>query len=139
LVDRSSYKTHGHLAETYPAIPESIPEARRAVGDFVARIGADERAVEAVRLATSEAVTNAVRYAYNGGDGPIHLRAAPFNGGVAITVADDGRGVRPRLDRKGLGLGLALIAQAADEVKISRRPGGGTELQITFETLSPRR
>lgn len=106
--------------------------------ELAARAGASERAIEAIRLAISEAVTNAVRYAYEGVAGPIHLCAAVSERGLTVTVADEGRGVRPHLDRQGLGLGLALIADAADRVAIAKRSGGGTELQMLFGTLSPR-
>jgi hypothetical protein len=41
--------------------------------------------------------------------------------------------VRPRLDRKGIGIGLAVIAEAADEMAIGKRPAGGTEVQMSFE------
>jgi anti-sigma regulatory factor (Ser/Thr protein kinase) len=120
-------------------VPESIPEARRAVVELAIKAGADTEAVEAIRLATSEAVTNAVLYAYDGPPGPIHLTAAAVNGSIAVTVADEGAGVRPRLDRRGIGIGLALIAQAADELAIAKRPGGGTEIQMSFSRVSSRR
>lgn len=121
------------------AVPESVPEARNAVVALAARAGVDDEAVEAIRLATSEAVTNAVLYAYDGHSGPIYVSAAACETGMAVTVADEGGGVRPRLDRKGIGFGLALIAQAADELAITKRPGGGTELQMSFGEFSPRR
>ncbi|HLJ02821.1 MAG TPA: ATP-binding protein [Solirubrobacteraceae bacterium] len=123
---------HGHLAETYPAVPESISRARTAVSALAAQAGAGADALDAVRLATSEAVTNAVLYAYGDDVGPIHISATVTDRGLSVTVADEGDGVRPRLDRKGIGIGLAVIAEAADELAISSRPAGGTELQMSF-------
>lgn len=140
MVDRSLASTASRLAETYPAVPESVAEARDAVVDLATKAGADEQSLDAIRLATSEAVTNAVLYAYHDGHpGPIHLSAAVSGDAVAVTVADEGGGVRPRLDRRGIGLGLAIIAQAANQLAISKRPGGGTELQMSFWRFSPRR
>lgn len=136
MVDRLSDTPHGHLAETYPAVPESISRARKAVSALAARVGADGEALDAVRLAISEAVTNAVLYAYSGATGPIHVRARVTDGGLSVTVADEGEGFRPRLDRKGIGIGLAVIAEAADELAIATRPAGGTELQISFRGLA---
>ena len=138
MVDRLPDAPHGHLAETYPAVPESISKARKAVSTLAAQAGADRRALDAVRLAVSEAVTNAVLYAYDGDTGPVHVRAAVTDRGLSVTVADEGDGVRPRLDRKGIGIGLAVIAEAADEVAIATRPAGGTELQMNFGALTAR-
>lgn len=120
------------LAESYPAVPESVPQARQAVVSLAAEAGASDEQVDAIRLATSEALTNAVVHAYDGGPGMVHVRAALRGEGIAITIRDDGTGPRPRLDRRGIGLGLALIAAAADEMAIATRPGGGTELKMRF-------
>lgn len=113
-------------------MPESVPRARQAIVSMVSRAGASQDAVDAIRLATSEALTNAVLHAYQGAPGMIYLRAALRAGELAVTVADDGEGLRPRVDRPGMGLGLVLIAEAADELAIVKRPAGGTELQMRF-------
>ena len=47
-----------------PAIPSSIRDARVAAGEVVTELGGSERLVDDVRLCVSEAVTNAVRHAY---------------------------------------------------------------------------
>ena len=120
------------LCESYPAVPESVPEARQAVVGLAAEGGASDEQVDAIRLATSEALTNAVLHAYDGVPGMVHVRAALGGEGIAITIRDDGTGLRPRLDRRGMGLGLALIAAAADEMAIATRAGGGTELKMRF-------
>jgi anti-sigma regulatory factor (Ser/Thr protein kinase) len=109
-----------------------VPVARCELARFAAEAGAGEEQVEAVRLAASEAVTNVVMHAYNHDDGQIHVGADVSARQLSVRVADDGAGLRPRPDRRGLGLGLALIAQASDEFDIVKRPGGGTELRICF-------
>ncbi len=125
------------MEATFPAVPESVPRARQAVVDFAAEVGATDAQVDAIRLATSEALTNAVLHAYSGAPGLIYLHAALGRAGLSVTVADDGGGLHPRLDRKGMGIGLALIAEAAAELAILKRPAGGTELQMRFP-VSPR-
>jgi hypothetical protein len=50
-----------------------------------------------------------------------------------VLIADDGTGLRPRGRHSGLGLGLALIAQLADEFEILSRSTGGTELRMQFK------
>src|SRR5579884_294012 len=122
----------GSLAESFPAVPESVPRARQAVVKLAVDAGADEEQLDAIRLAISEALTNAVLHAYAGPPGLVHVRVVQDGSGLSVTVADDGAGLRPRLDRRGMGLGLALIAEAAEELAINKRPSGGTELKMRF-------
>jgi anti-sigma regulatory factor (Ser/Thr protein kinase) len=125
------------VAATYPAVPDSVPRARRAVVDLAAEVGASPQQLEAIRLAVSEALSNAVIHAYPGAPGQVHVRAAVKAGVLSVVVADEGRGLSPKLNRRGMGLGLVLIAQAADELTIAKRSAGGTELQMRF-AVSPR-
>ena len=120
------------VAETFPAVSESVPRARQLIVALAAGAGANEQQIDAIRLATSEALTNAVVHAYAGAPGLIHVSAEVVADGLNVTVADDGRGLRPRVDRSGMGLGLALIAEAADEMAIVTRPSGGTAVQMRF-------
>lgn len=122
----------GDIAESFPAVPGSVPTARRLVVALAQEAGAGERELEAIRLATSEALTNAVVHAYAGEPGLIHVHAELDDEGLSVAVADDGRGLAPRVDRRGMGLGLALIAQAAEHLAISKRAGGGTVVQMRF-------
>lgn len=125
------------VSESYPAVPESVPRARDAVVTLAAAAGCSAQQIDAIRLATSEALTNAVLHAYRDAPGLVHVRAAGADGAFSVTVSDDGGGLHPRIDRKRVGIGLALIAEAAQEVAILKRPAGGTELQMRFG-LSPR-
>ena len=126
-------------SESYPAVPETVGEARAAVTAFAERAGASDERLEAIRLAASEAVTNAVKYAYDGhGRGSVNVSASCLEDEVWLLVADSGSGLRPRRKHPGLGLGLALIAQMADDFQIHSRGLGGTELQMRFK-LRPRR
>ena len=118
--------------QSYPATPESVPEARHDLARFAADAGAPSDRVEAVRLAASEAITNIVLHAYDRTAGEIHVDADVATGELTVHIADDGTGLRPRFDKPGLGLGLALIAQASDELDIVKRPEGGTKLRMRF-------
>ena len=126
------------LEQSYPALPDSIPAARAAIVGLAARAGATDDQVNAVRLAASEALTNAVLHAYDGAPGLVHVCVDADAESLALSVADDGAGIRPRIDGFGMGLGLALIAESTQELAILKRPGGGVELQMRF-ALSRRR
>ena len=65
-----------NLSETYESTPGCVAQARTQLADFAAQVGATPRQVEAVRLAASEAMTNAVLHAYRGGSGLIYVNAA---------------------------------------------------------------
>jgi anti-sigma regulatory factor (Ser/Thr protein kinase) len=120
-------------SESYPAIAESVPRARAAVTEFAEDVGARGETLDAIRLAASEAITNVVLHAYRqGAPGAIQINASYVEGEVWLLIADGGSGLRPRAGSPGLGLGLALMAQVADDFQIHSRGSGGTELQLRF-------
>jgi anti-sigma regulatory factor (Ser/Thr protein kinase) len=120
------------LSLTIRAEPESVALARAALREFARAAGADQGQVDAVRLAGSEAVTNAVVHAYRDDSGDIYVTAAVVSDELWVLIADDGCGMEPRADRPGLGLGLGLIAQVSDDLAVVPRAGGGTEVRMRF-------
>lgn len=120
------------LSESYPAVPGSLRTVRRAVAALAIEAGATGEQIDAIRLASSEAMTNAIVHAYGDDPGEIHVTAAVAADELWLLVADDGGGLRPHGRRSGLGLGLALIAQACEELTIVKRSNGGTELRMRF-------
>ena len=123
------------LHRTLPAVPESVPELRTAVCDYARRAGASANVIEQVRLAVSEALTNVVLHAYVGAaePGPVRVEAQVAAADLEVVVADEGRGMVPRLDSPGLGLGLALIAHAADNLDVHDGDIVGTQLRMSFK------
>jgi anti-sigma regulatory factor (Ser/Thr protein kinase) len=124
------------LIKSYPAIADSVPLARSELTALAMTAGADEEAVHTIRLAASEALTNAVRHAYPDREGDVHVTAAVTGEELWLLIADDGTGMRPGSDNPGLGVGLALIASAADYFSVIKRARGGTEVQMRFELRS---
>lgn len=121
------------LAEV-PAVPESVGSLRRAASELAERCGADERLVDDIVLAISEAATNAVVHAYRDEPGRLALAAESHNGALWFRVIDDGEGLTPRADSPGMGLGLPLIARLTTAFEVRRGPSGrGTELAMGFE------
>jgi serine/threonine-protein kinase RsbW len=121
------------LSVTYEAKPSSVARARSALAEFASSAGASDTQLDAVRLAVSEAVTNAVLHAYRGVPGQIQVTAALAGRELWILVSDEGGGLQPRADHPGLGLGLGLISQVCDDMAIVPRSAGGTEVQILFK------
>ena len=104
---------------------------------FAARNGATDDQLESIRLAISEAVTNAIIHGYHDGGGTIQITAAVTADGLWVLVADDGGGFQMPSATPGLGWGMPLIAHASDEFVIAERAYGGTELRMRF-TLGDR-
>ncbi len=103
------------------------------MADFALAAGATGACLEAIRLAASEAITNAVVHAYSAPGGTINVSASCLPDEFWLLVSDDGEGLRPSRHSRGLGLGLAVIAQLADELQIISRSSGGTQLQMRFK------
>src|ERR1700733_6451430 len=122
------------LSESYPALPESVPIARRALTAVAVAAGAAGERLEEIRLAISEAMTNAVVPAYrNGASGRFHVTAAVASGELWVLIGDDGRGMHAWNDSNGLGIGLGLISGLSDDFMIATRASGGTEVQMRFD------
>jgi anti-sigma regulatory factor (Ser/Thr protein kinase) len=122
------------LRRALPAVPETVTALRGEVATFVMAAGFGEPLLSDVKLAVSEAVTNAVVHAYADAKQPgeVRLLVSFDDDGVQVTVSDDGCGMIPRLDSPGLGVGLPFIAHSADTLDIGHSPGGGTELRMSF-------
>jgi stage II sporulation protein AB (anti-sigma F factor) len=129
------------LSETYPPVAESVTRARRSLARLASACGAAVDQIDAIRLAVSEAMTNAVLHGDGGEDG-IRLHAAVVDDALAVSIdADRSQLPSIRADAGlGSGLGLALIAHASDELAIAHRPSGGSEVRMRFGlgAVSPR-
>jgi anti-sigma regulatory factor (Ser/Thr protein kinase) len=117
---------------SYAATPESISIVRNEMAALARDCGLDAAAVCDVRLAVSEAATNALVHGYRYGPGTIRVEASTSCGELRIAVCDDGDGMRPRTDSPGLGLGLPVIASVANRLEVLD-DGPGTRLRMTFD------
>jgi anti-sigma regulatory factor (Ser/Thr protein kinase) len=123
------------LNGTWGAVPGSIADARRQLAAYAGNAGASQRTRDAVALAVSETVANAVVHAFPEGTEPgtIVIAAQLLEGGrMAVVVGDDGCGMPMDESRSGLGLGLALIAQLTERVEIMSDPDDGTSITMVF-------
>lgn len=122
------------LQRSYPAVPDSVPAARSALTAFAADVGASPELLDDVRLAVSEALTNAVVHAYRGTSEPgsIGVIAARAVDELWILISDSGCGLHPREDSPGLGLGMALMMQVSAGIDVIDRSDGGTEVTLRF-------
>lgn len=121
------------LDARWPGEPASATAARRAAVEAARAAGAAPGVCDRVALAVTEAVANAVVHAYDAdASGEVALRGWSVSGRIVLQVSDAGRGLVPRPDSPGLGLGLALIRELADDVRIVSSAGSGTALTLVF-------
>jgi serine/threonine-protein kinase RsbW len=126
---------NNRLHEQRSALPEHVGPLRAAVVRYARARGASTRECEQIALAVSEALSNSVLHAYvnRARPGPVTVEAWVQGGYLKVTVWDEGSGMVPRLDSPGLGIGLPLIAQMADQLDIEDRDGeSGVCLRMTF-------
>lgn len=130
--DRVSTVT-AQLHDRRAATPEAIAALRRAVMKLAARGGATERQRQDIALAVSEALTNVVAHAYAGHrlPGVVAVQAALDGDALEVVVIDEGVGMRPPSTHPPAGLGLAIIARAADRLEL-RDTTPGTLVRMTF-------
>jgi anti-sigma regulatory factor (Ser/Thr protein kinase) len=115
-----------------PAHFARLKEARDFAVDAAAAFGLDNEGRYQVRLAMSEAVTNAIQHGSSSSRDPIRLAALEEGGALAFYVEDTGRFVPRVLRRDALaerGRGLHFIRLLMDEVEV-RPGGGGTQLRF---------
>jgi serine/threonine-protein kinase RsbW len=125
------------LEITLPARAENVAVVRHAVGGLGEVLEVDDQTLSDIKLAVTEACTNVVVHAYPEGEGPMGLRASIDGRNLALVVLDRGRGIVPRPDSPGLGLGLPLIATLAESLELGTGRGEETEVRMTFFLGAP--
>ena len=120
------------------ARPENLVLARLALGGVAARTPLGDDVVADLKLAVTEACTNAIEHAYAGNPGAneIVVRFALDDDALSVEVQDWGVGfdteVEPPRDdelRDRAGVGLILIRSLTDELTIE---SGGAGTTISF-------
>jgi anti-sigma regulatory factor (Ser/Thr protein kinase) len=125
------------LEITLPARAENVAVVRHAVGGLGEVLQVDDQTLSDIKLAVTEACTNVVVHAYPEGEGPMGLRASIDDRRLYLVVIDRGRGIVPRPDSPGLGLGLPLIATLAESLELGTGHSEETEVRMVFDLGAP--
>jgi anti-sigma regulatory factor (Ser/Thr protein kinase) len=115
-----------------PARPENVAVVRHAFGGLGDALDVPDQALADVKLAVTEACTNVVVHAYPDEEGPMAVSAALRDQRLTVVVSDEGRGIVPRPDSPGLGLGLPLIATLAESLELGTGDADTTEVRMIF-------
>ena len=122
---------------TIPAKPEYITLGRLALTGLSRLHPVSDEVLGDLKLALTEACTNSVRHAYDGGEGIVEILYELHSDRLVIEVTDSGEGFdlrEPERDASGElsegGLGITIIQALADELEIGERRGGGSRLRF---------
>src|SRR3954447_12676059 len=124
--------TMADIELTLPARAENVAVVRHAIGGLGEALDLDPQTLSDVKLAVTEACTNVVVHAYDGADGPMQVAADISPEMLAVVVRDEGRGIVPRPDSPGLGLGLPLIATLTESLELGKDADERTEVRMSF-------
>nr|WP_281064497.1 anti-sigma B factor RsbW [Cytobacillus eiseniae] len=122
-----------------PAKPEFVSVMRLTLSGIANRMGFDYEEIEDLKIAISEACTNAVQHAYKNNDhGEVIVGFGLYGNRLEVMVADNGKSFDFLSARQGIGryeenneveflreggLGLYLIESLMDEVRIHNNEG----------------
>jgi len=122
-----------------PAGPSAVSLLRRRAAEFVSAAGASDEVTQAVALAVSETVTNAVVHAYDAEEpGQVRVSCQADGERFTVEVADEGAGIWLRHDSPGIGHGLAIVGALAHGLNIAPGPDGrGTAVTMAFGPVPP--
>lgn len=123
---------HPDLSLTLPARAENVAVVRHAIGGLGEAVAIDDQTLSDVKLAVTEACTNTVVHAYPDGEGPLEVAVYVRDNRLMLVIRDEGRGIVPRTDSPGLGLGLPLIATLAEALELGTDDESRTEVRMTF-------
>jgi serine/threonine-protein kinase RsbW len=122
MASRTESPTPACWQREFDAHPVIVGEIRAGVTAFARAHGAQKSVVGDMAIAVSEAVTNAVVHAFvDGQPGRVSVIVESGEDCLLVRVIDDGRGMVPRPDSPGLGIGLSTMAMLASSCEIRGR------------------
>lgn len=132
-------KTADAIEIKFPSKSEYVGVVRLAVSGLGNRCNFTIDEIEDLKIAVSEACTNAVLHGYKGKSGEVTVRCQPKKNELTVEVIDKGVGFNPKKTKTGsgtktsapsLGLGLTFIKSLTDKLEIISVPKKGTTIRF---------
>lgn len=124
-----------HFHITLPAVPDSLPVARREIAAHAEKLGIAGAGLADLKTVVSEACTNVVRHAYDEEEtGTLEVDLRPEEQELSMVIRDFGGGIRPLPsdDMPSLRLGLPIIGALSSSFNLVSVLSRGTEITIRF-------
>lgn len=122
------------------SVPDNVGLARVAVAQMASQIAFSLSDVEEIKVAVSEAVSNAIIHGYPGRrDGWVEVTCSVDDHGIALAVEDWGVGIRDiaqarepafSSDPERMGLGFVFMESFMREVVVQSTVGRGTRVEM---------
>lgn len=129
------------VALEFAAIPENVGVSRLLVATLAGQAGFTIAEIDEVKLAVSEAVTNAVIHGYGvSAEKQVRVEVGVEGGLLTVAVIDEGRGMedvawamQPAVssDPERMGLGFAFMQSHMDSLTVDSAAGKGTRVTMT--------
>lgn len=124
----------------FPSLPQNVRFVRSAAAIFASRLDFTLDEIDEIKVATSEAVSNAVVHAYQGETGPVRVTFSVEDGALIIVVQDEGSGIEDvswalepantTSPEEHMGLGLVFINEYMNDVVVQSKVGRGTQVKM---------
>jgi len=128
---------------------ENVAFARVTVAAFVSQIDFTMPDLEEIKVAVSEAVSNAIIHGYaNNPDRMVRLELTIADEYMEVVVADSGKGIEDiakalepaySTHPERMGLGFSFMRSFMDKLNVQSEPGQGTRVIMSRRAGSPRR
>ena len=118
---------------------KNIALARIAVATFASQLNFTLAEIEEIKVAISEAVSNAIIHGYQDQTGKIEIKMNLVDGKLKIEIIDQGRGIEnisqatnvSYTDDGRMGLGLTFIDSFMNSFEIESKLDCGTKLKMS--------
>lgn len=129
--------------------PENVAFARVAVATFASQLDFTLSDLEEIKVAVSEAVTNAIIHGYeNRPDYMVRLEMKIVEEFIELEIIDTGKGIKDinralepaySTDPERMGLGFAFMQSFMEKFSVSSFPGQGTRVKMSRRAGTPGR
>lgn len=129
-----------HMSLSFASKPENVAFARAVVAMFASQLEFTIDEIDEIKVAVSEAVSNAIIHGYEDKPGEVRVEASLFDGRIEVVVNDAGKGIadiawateathtsRPE---ERMGLGLVFMREYMDEMRVDSAPNHGTTIHM---------
>lgn len=129
---------------SFQSLSENVGIARVSTAAFAALVDFTLNEIEEIKVAVSEAVSNAVIHGYEYQDGEIEIKMTLYEDKIEYIIIDHGRGIadialarQPSYssDPERMGLGFAFMESFMDELHIESEVNKGTQVRMVKKTL----
>ena len=133
-------ETLNRLTLEFLSRPENIGLARLTMASFAAQLDFTLSELEELKVAVSEAVSNAVLHGYANQEGIVRIQSTLYPDRIELLVEDHGQGIADIQQAREpayttspdrMGLGFTFIESFMDRVEIKSQPGQGTSVWMS--------